>query len=333
MLLWGSISMVYSSEGWIQDLDTALKESAKTGKMVLADFTGSDWCGWCVKLDEEVFSQDEFKVWASKNVILCTIDSPQDRTGIGEEQFAKNQVYTQKYKVQGFPTILLLNKDGTVLGKTGFVQGGPAPFIDAINVILKNSDWPEKLESIDNLKTEEQVKLAIDLLPVENKTEEQTFKIARIIFANLKDKSDENFETAALILAATNDPQALKWLKDQETEGNPGPYLKHLVGELEQDFAAMSAKGDNFRQTGSDYAGLKKAAIKVLRGVKALKKYKDNALFTPELENNLIMKRIFAFYLIGKREKAFTIIKENYNDSNGKAQQGEMVKMMLQRLM
>lgn len=333
MLLWGSLSMVYSSEGWIQDLDTALKESEKTGKVVLADFTGSDWCGWCIKLDEEVFSQDDFKLWASKNVILCSIDSPRDRTALGEEQFAKNQQYTQKYKVQGFPTIALLNKDGIVLGKSGFVRGGPGPFIDAMNEILKNSDWPEKLESIDSLKTEDKLKLALELLPIENKTEEQMVKIARIIFENMKDQSDKNFENAALMLTVIEDPKALKWLKDQKDNGNPDPYIRYLASELEQNFVTMSGLGDSYKKTGEGFTELKKSAITVLRGVKKLKKYNDNPMFTADFENNLIMKRIFAFYIIGKREKAYSIINENYNESNGKAPQGEMVKMILQKTM
>ena len=55
---------------WLDSFDEAIKESKKTGKPILANFTGSDWCGWCIRLDKEVFSKSEFKEWADKNVVL-----------------------------------------------------------------------------------------------------------------------------------------------------------------------------------------------------------------------------------------------------------------------
>ena len=67
---------VFASSGWMTDMDKAMKLSAKTGKPILADFSGSDWCGWCIKLDREVFSKKAFKDFAKDNLILVLLDFP-----------------------------------------------------------------------------------------------------------------------------------------------------------------------------------------------------------------------------------------------------------------
>ena len=69
---------VYAStkEGWLVDLDEAYEISIKEKKPILANFTGSDWCGWCKKLDADVFSKPEFQAWAKENVVLLELDFP-----------------------------------------------------------------------------------------------------------------------------------------------------------------------------------------------------------------------------------------------------------------
>ena len=67
-------------QGWLTSYDDAVAQAEATGKPILADFTGSDWCGWCIKLDKEVFSTSAFKEWASENVILLVVDFPRSKT-------------------------------------------------------------------------------------------------------------------------------------------------------------------------------------------------------------------------------------------------------------
>lgn len=110
--------------GWHTDWDKAATESKKSGKPILIDFTGSDWCGWCIKLKEEVFDTAEFKSWASDNVVLLEIDFPRN-TKQSDQVKAKNRALAQKYGVQGFPTIMFTKADGTVLGQYGYDKGGP----------------------------------------------------------------------------------------------------------------------------------------------------------------------------------------------------------------
>lgn len=114
----------FAAEGWLTSYDAAVKESKKTGKPILADFTGSDWCGWCMKLDKEVFATNEFKAWAKKNVVLLTLDFPQAKKQ-SEATKKQNQALAKKYSIQGFPTILFIKPDGKALGQYGYDQGGP----------------------------------------------------------------------------------------------------------------------------------------------------------------------------------------------------------------
>lgn len=110
--------------GWLTDFKQA-QEQAKSGqKLMLLDFTGSDWCGWCIKLDREVFSQAEFKDYASKNLVLMEADFPRGKQLPATEQ-AQNEELAAKYGVQGFPTIVVLNGEGKKVGELSYEAGVP----------------------------------------------------------------------------------------------------------------------------------------------------------------------------------------------------------------
>jgi thioredoxin-related protein len=125
-------------EHWIADFDEAVDLARKENKDLLVDFTGSDWCGWCKKLDKEVFSEQAFLDAAKKDFVLVALDFPH-----AEEVKAKvpnperNAELSKKYGVQGFPTILLMNVDGEVYGKTGYRPGGPAPYVEHLTEMRK----------------------------------------------------------------------------------------------------------------------------------------------------------------------------------------------------
>ena len=113
------------------DYDAALKQAAAEDKYVLVDFSGSDWCGWCIKLDKEVFSKEEFVSYADENLILVLIDFPNSKPQ-SDEQKATNNALAKKYGIQGFPTVLILNPKGEVVKRTGYQQGGPEAYIEMI---------------------------------------------------------------------------------------------------------------------------------------------------------------------------------------------------------
>ena len=127
-----SMPSAFAAAGWDDDYEKAIAKAKTEGKMVLLDFTGSDWCGWCIKLDKEVFSKKEFKDYAKENLVLVEVDFPQ-----GKRQTKKLKEQNEKLKtehgVRGFPTIIVLNSEGQKVGQLGYQAGGPAPFIEKLN--------------------------------------------------------------------------------------------------------------------------------------------------------------------------------------------------------
>ncbi len=131
------------NEGWMVDLDKAYEASIKEGKPIMANFTGSDWCGWCKKLTAAVFVKDEFKAWAAENVILLELDFPR-RTKLPEKYRNQNGNLQQAFKVTGYPTIWVFNMDKDkntgqyqieALGKTGYAPT-VAQFTGAVDQFL-----------------------------------------------------------------------------------------------------------------------------------------------------------------------------------------------------
>jgi protein disulfide-isomerase len=132
------ISITASAESsWVTDYKKA-QEDAKAGKkLMLLEFTGSDWCGWCMKLDKEVFSTPEFQNYASRNLILVKVDFPRRRPQT-EALKKQNEQLAQKYDIQGFPTIIVLNGQGEKLGELGYMEGGPSPFLAKLETLPKS---------------------------------------------------------------------------------------------------------------------------------------------------------------------------------------------------
>jgi len=113
---------------WITDLPKAQEKARTEKKMVMMDFTGSDWCGWCIKLHKEVFSTDDFAKYAKDNLVLVEVDFPQKKKQSAAQTKA-NKGLQEKYKVEGYPTIIVLNSEGKKVGELGYQAGGPKPFI------------------------------------------------------------------------------------------------------------------------------------------------------------------------------------------------------------
>ncbi len=121
---------------WMTDYNKALALSKKTGKPILADFTGSDWCGWCIKLKDEVFKKPEFSAWAKKNVILLELDFPQNKPQ-SDAIKKQNAELAKKHNIQGYPTILFLGSKGQKLAEYGYDSGGPKKWTANAEKMLK----------------------------------------------------------------------------------------------------------------------------------------------------------------------------------------------------
>ncbi|MEI6350716.1 MAG: thioredoxin family protein [Verrucomicrobiota bacterium] len=123
-----SFGSLASAGEWLTDYAKAIGQAKSENKQVLMDFTGSDWCGWCMKLDREVFEQKEFKDFADKNLVLLKVDFPRSKPQSAQEK-AQNEKLSKQFKIEGFPTIVVLNPDGNKAGELGYTPGGPSAFL------------------------------------------------------------------------------------------------------------------------------------------------------------------------------------------------------------
>ncbi|MBP7821671.1 MAG: thioredoxin family protein [Saprospiraceae bacterium] len=131
-----------ANEGWLVNLDEAYAISQKTGKPILANFTGSDWCGWCIRLTGAVFSKPEFKSWAEKNVVLLELDFPRSKQ-LPEMYKTQNNNMKQALGVQGFPTVWVFKLDKVdnrynikTFGNTGY-KSSVNEFTSQVDEIIK----------------------------------------------------------------------------------------------------------------------------------------------------------------------------------------------------
>lgn len=122
---------------WSTDVPQAVSKAKADDKLVLLDFTGSDWCSWCIKFKNEALDTKEFRDYAGKNLVLVELDFPNKKEQSAELK-AANKALSDKYNVTGFPTFVVLNKDGKEIGRqVGYKPGGPQAFIAEINDFKK----------------------------------------------------------------------------------------------------------------------------------------------------------------------------------------------------
>src|SRR5207247_1267018 len=118
---------------WLTDLPKAQAQAKKENKLVLLDFTGSDWCGWCIRLNKEVFSKSEFADYAKKNLVLVEVDFPRNKK-LPDDLKKANNALGRKYGVDGYPTLVVMKADGTVVWKQdGYLAGGAKAMIEKLD--------------------------------------------------------------------------------------------------------------------------------------------------------------------------------------------------------
>lgn len=126
-----TLASAHAEANWLQDLSKAQAQAKESHKLLLLDFTGSDWCIWCKKLDAEVYSQPAFQAYAKDHLVLMKIDFPR-KIAQSPEVKKQNGELAQKYGVQGFPTIVVLNGEGKQVGELGYQPGGADAFVNEL---------------------------------------------------------------------------------------------------------------------------------------------------------------------------------------------------------
>lgn len=148
LLLWVLFTCLNSRAKleWFTDVNAAVAKAKAENKTVVLDFTGSDWCGWCMKLKSEVYDNTEFADYAKANLVMVELDFPHSKPMSAELREANEQLQ-KKYSVEGFPTTILLNGSGEEIGKrVGYVPGGPKGFIAMMEQFPKFKHSPPVVE-------------------------------------------------------------------------------------------------------------------------------------------------------------------------------------------
>ena len=130
-------SLTRAESDWLHDWTKAQEEAKSNHKLLFLNFTGSDWCGWCIKFDKDVLSQPQFKNFAHDNLVLVELDFPRRKSQPTEEK-KQNVHLAQQYEVLGFPTIVVLNSSGQKVWQfDGYFPGGPEAFIAQLQKLPK----------------------------------------------------------------------------------------------------------------------------------------------------------------------------------------------------
>ena len=135
-VLVATASISYASEGWLTDWEAAKAKSKAENKPILINLTGSDWCGWCIKIEKEIFSQKAFKEFAAANLILMEADFPKKKPQPAELK-VQNAALEKQYLAGGYPTVYLLDAEGKKLSEDlGTLKGGTDAYIAKLKELI-----------------------------------------------------------------------------------------------------------------------------------------------------------------------------------------------------
>lgn len=281
------------SAEWLTDLEAGKAQAARENKAVLVDFTGSDWCGWCIRLKNNVFDKPEFEEYAKDKLVLVEVDVP-NGDKLSPEKKKENQELCAQFHINGFPTILVMTPEGQVAG--GFVGGRDSmqavkPTLDEALRVAGELKKAQTLEGKEKLTT-----LAAAYKAIPDSVKEQAQKLRDEIIALDQDDTTglqrevrlkrEQLSIMEAVQNADNSAEAIKlidqFLQSVEPENRPGLYF------LKERALLVSAESE---------ADLDKAQEAVMKGIEMLPKeqadqsrsmiearYKDKAALLQKLK-------------------------------------------------
>lgn len=133
-LLFAVVLPLHAKESltWTTDYPKALAQAKAEQRHVFLFFTGSDWCVWCKRLNAEILSTPEFAKYAAEKLVLVELDFPRSKE-LPPALKAQNEKLAEKFSIEGYPTVIVLDSDGKTAGQLGYQEGGPGPFIEALS--------------------------------------------------------------------------------------------------------------------------------------------------------------------------------------------------------
>ena len=221
----GISSAFAGGEGWSHDFAAAKKQATDEKKDLLMDFTGSDWCSWCIKLNDEVFKHDAFKTGVKDKFVLVELDYPRDKSKLSEETQKQNEELQGNYSIQGFPTILLCDAEGKPFAKTGYQPGGPEKYVAHLDELRAKKDTRDK-SFADAAKAEGPAKAksliaALDAMELEDETVAAFYPdvVEQIKSADPKDETGYAKKLAAKQKFAAFEEELNGFARKQDHEG------------------------------------------------------------------------------------------------------------------
>jgi len=133
-----SVTSVFSEEAkWPHDFEAAKAQAKAENKPIFINFTGSDWCGWCIRLEKEVFKKEAFQKYAKEHLVLMEVDFPENKKQ-SDEVKAQNKKLDKQFKIEGYPTLFLLNAEGEKITEDiGYREGGADAYVAHLKSLLK----------------------------------------------------------------------------------------------------------------------------------------------------------------------------------------------------
>lgn len=133
------VSLYGQAQNWLTDFEQAKKTASEQDKNIIIVFSGSDWCAPCIKLDKNIWQSESFKNEAAKDWVLIKANFPRKKANeLSKEQTEHNRKLADKYNIEGsFPLVVILDKNGKLLGKMGFKNVSPEEYIKMIHVLEK----------------------------------------------------------------------------------------------------------------------------------------------------------------------------------------------------
>lgn len=138
LVLLAVTTSTHAASHWETDFEHAQKLASESGKYMLLDFTGSDWCGWCIRLKDEVFSKKSFLAYAKEKLVLVQVDFPRKKAQ-SKELKEQNQALASKYGIRGYPTIIILSPKGDFIQQTGYQAGGAEAYVEHLEELIAQS--------------------------------------------------------------------------------------------------------------------------------------------------------------------------------------------------
>lgn len=232
---------------WYTDLDEAKAVAAKENKPLLVDFTGSDWCGYCIKLHAEVFDKPEFEAFA-KNYVLVELDFPNKKPQPVEEK-AKNKATQAKFGVSGFPTVLLIDaKSGEAYGRqSGYGPGtGPKAHIEKLSAFKNTTEGRAALVAESKKASEASAKRAAQGAKVRAAIEAKDFDaVCKLLDEDFADAQGSRKAVASInkaLMSQRIDPankeRALKWADQAVAESAGDEKMQASIKQMRDRMAA-----------------------------------------------------------------------------------------------